>query len=139
MSMLTNYVLLLFAISFCMYLGGFTSAYGVMMDNWYCDPIGISGCGGIGSITSAQNLILLLVPAFVGAAAAAGASAILAGSFSVMFTLPAGFITVFAASFMFLPLSYLVDPSMPGPIKVFLTGFLSILLILAVIEFIRGM
>ena len=132
MGMITNLLLMLFTISFFLYLGGYQSGLLMMMDNW-------GGAGaGIGSDAFAGVLIGSLIAGFAGAAAAGAISGGFLGSQSVIYTIPAGFITTFLGSFMLLPISFIFEPAMPLVLKIFLGGFLYICLISAVISFIRG-
>lgn len=126
----TNLLLLTFSISFVLYLGGYTSGFLLLWSSW--------GGGGIGTAALMGSLITSIVVGFIGAIGAAVASRAVAGSYSVMFSIPAGFITTFLASFMLTPLSFLWDPAMPEIMRYFLGGFLGILLVSTIITFIRG-
>jgi len=126
----TNLLLLIFSLSFFLYLGGYQSGFQMMLYDW-------SG-GGIATDTLISSLIASLIAGFIGAIAAGVASRAVAGSYSVFFSIPAGFITSFLGSFILLPMSFLFEPAMPELLRLFLGGFLYITLIATIISFIRG-
>lgn len=128
-----NLLFLLFCISFMLYLGGYQSGLLMMESSWM-------GAGtGIGSDAFMGSLITSLIAGFIGAILGGVASRAVAGSYSVIFSIPAGFITAFLGSFMLLPISFIFEPAMPDVLKIFLGGLLYISLIAAIISFIRGM
>jgi hypothetical protein len=113
-----------------LYLGGYKSGLMMMLSSW--------GGGGIGSDALMSSLIISLVAGFGVSLLAGVASRAIAGNYSVMFTIPAAFITTFMGSFMLLPISFIFEPTMPIEISYFLGGFLYITLIATIISFIRG-
>jgi hypothetical protein len=130
MGMLTNMLLLMFCISFFLYLGGYQSGLLMMLTDW-------KG-GGIGSDALMTNLMAALMAGFLSAFVAGVASNAASGSQSVIFTIPAGFVSGFLGAFMLLPMSFIFEPAMPDVVKIFLGGFLYITLIGTIISFIRG-
>ena len=135
MGMLTTYVMLIFSISAVFYLMGY---HGAMFDAF-------SAADGIGSTEPISTTIMSSMfnvftdwrlLAMIGAVSV---SAWLLGgsSFSVMFFIPLLMLSA-VLNYFILPTSFLFDSTLPDFLRIGVAVFFNILLLLTMLEFIRG-
>jgi hypothetical protein len=129
---ITAYVLLIFGISLSLYLLGYPSVFLAL----------ISQVGSEQPITSTLFTSLIAVftnPVFLIGAAFAGITGFLTGggNFSVIYMIPLLMLIAIANVFV-LPTAYLLQMDMNPIIQLIINGFMNTLLMLTIIEFVRG-
>lgn len=135
MGMLTTYVMLIFSISAVFYMMGY---HGAMWDTF-------SSAGGIGSTEPISSTIMSSMFAIfsdwrlLAMIGAVSVSAWLLGgsSFSVMFFIPLLMLSA-VLNYFVLPTSFLFDSTLPDVLRIGVAVFFNILLLLTMLEFIRG-
>lgn len=131
MGMGGNMLIMLFCISFALYLlpqemGGTTSMYNAYKAK-------------IGSDTSAMSLSSAsLINVLLGSGGLSIVAGIAAYSYGVIYVIPA-MVAVWLISFFLLPISYIgTEIAMPIEINYFLTGLFGIMILIIIVDFIRG-
>lgn len=124
----TTAIVLLFAIGFCLYLGGYDSMFTTIQEQ------------GIGSAFDMKEILVpALLTAFSVALAGSIMYAVLGGGGTLSeYALLSTFIATFLFSFLFTPIVTFNTLAMPAEIVQFLVGIFSILIIVAIIAFVRG-
>jgi len=126
----SNYIILLFCVSTVLYIMGFTSI-GSSFVSKYGSELTL---GTVTDILIANSGTILGLG--IGLGAAAVAATWLSG-FGAVYIIPAYLISVVVTIFV-LPLSFLLDPSLDLMAKTLITGFFNIMMVLSVLDFIRG-
>jgi hypothetical protein len=127
MPRLTVLVILLFTITFALYLGGYTSYF-----LKYYNKVE----GKINPIDIFRSTEFL---SSVGLGLAGGiAASLFGGGYAVFFTIPLAFTTFFFMNYFVFPLSFFSEASLPLEIRLLLFGFFVTLEILTLISFVAG-
>jgi len=122
----TLILVVVFSISFALFLGGYNSALDVILEN------------GIGSSAGMAALTASLLTAFLISVAGSITYSFAAGSSSVNFVIPGLFISSFLFTFLLAPITVLYALPIPTEIQYLLFGTIGIILIAAFMQFIRG-
>jgi hypothetical protein len=136
---LQTYVFLLFGISIALFFAGYKPLMFSMLQcdttQPTCNPDVNYGYNAINNLfNSLLNAPTLL--GIIGVTAITGV--LLGGSFGVVYTIPIIIVVVTLSNFILLPTDFLLDVSLPWEIKAIMIGFFNLLLLLALISFIRG-
>lgn len=127
MPRLTVLVILLFAISFALYLGDYTSYF-----LSYYSKVG-GKINPIDIFTSTEFKIA------TGLGLAGGVAAgLFGGGYAVFFTIPLAFVAFFFLNFFVFPLSFINEVGLPIELRMLLFGFFVTLEILTLISFVSG-
>ena len=130
MSSITTYVMLVFGISVFLYLVGYTSPFMTFVQN--------ASNGDV--FTSLLNSFINIFtnPIFLTSLGlSAVASFITGGNYNVVYLFPILMLVVLANYFV-LPTSFLNATEIPSQLKLIISTFLNLFLVLSVVEFVRG-
>jgi len=130
MSSITTYVMLVFGISVVLYLVGYTSPFMTFVQN--------ASNGDV--FTSLLNSFINIFtnPIFLTSLGlSAVASFITGGNYNVVYLFPILMLVVLANYFV-LPTSFLNATEIPSQLKLIISTFLNLFLVLSVVEFVRG-
>lgn len=122
-------IIIVFCILFALYALGYEFGYTYMLNNWNGFELG-----------SEAGLTLLLsgiIGAFGLSLLTGLSSRAVAGSYSVMYIIPAS-VFGFIAAFMLSPIGFLFDMEINFYLKSFILGILGIFMAMAALGFIRG-
>lgn len=142
----TNLAIMLFCILFAFRIGGYPTGFESVLYGYQIG--GTSVGGGLGGITQNQPSLLglsALIGVFVGLFSIGGAlgsrifSTASGSSYSVIYIIPLAMVTGFVLTFLMFPMSFILEPSIPLLIREFVLGILSLMTILTVVSFVRGM
>lgn len=122
-------VIMVFCILFALYALGYESGYTYLLNNW--------GGQGIYSEAGIGMIITGILGAFGVSLITGLSSRAIAGSYSVMFIIPAA-VFGFMASFLLAPIGFIFDMEINFFLKSFVLGFLGIFFIMAGLGFTRG-
>lgn len=150
MGMVTNLAVILFCISFVLWLFGFKSAgydFVSLMTSTGVQPIeynetsgeALTMHGNLGGMTGSPsnwNSIIFGLMMAIGIGGAVGLFGIY-GNQSMYFTIPA-MLLASVISFFLIPMSFISSAGMPPAIQVFIGGIMNLILLMAFIGFIRG-
>jgi len=146
MAMLSNYILLMFAISIVFFLAGYQPILVAIMTNT------VTGQSFINALLSIFNPFTTFGMLFYAAIGISIVTSFLGsgGNFSVFFVIPIIMLAV-VMQLLVMPLSYLLacDPNLidcstyiplspTSPMGMIITGFFYLLMMLAIFEFVRG-
>ena len=142
MAMLSNYILLMFAISIVFFLAGYQPILVAIMTNT------VTGQNFINALLSIFNPFTTFGMLFYAAIGIRIVTSFLGsgGNFSVFFVIPIIMLAV-VMQLLVMPLSYLLacDPNLidcplspTSPMGMIITGFFYLLMMLAIFEFVRG-
>jgi hypothetical protein len=131
------YIFLLFGISISLFFVGYKPLLFSMLQcstaSATCVPTANFAQGIINSLLS-----LLTNPGFLlGAGVALFVPFLIGGSFSVYYVIPILMISVLG-NFLLLPTDFILQTTLPAEIQMIMLGFMNLLLLLTVIEFVRG-
>jgi len=132
MNLLVTYVFLIFGISASLYFFGFTSPLLLGLE-------AVTSGGEIGTTLLDSFINIFFNPIFlsiIGVTAVASYLTSGAGN-SITYVIPI-FMLLLILNLFILPTSYILSAEMTPIIKLFVSGFLNLLLGLAITEFIRG-
>lgn len=124
--------MLLFCISFGLWLVGYQSGFALIMATWF-------GGGGAATYAAAAAMIVAffaLILATVGGGTVSTGG--IASGFGQIYIIPAMIITLVLVPFVLVPFSFLAEPALPNEIKMLLTGVFTILIIASFLGFVRG-
>lgn len=129
----STYMFLLFGVAIAFYLGGYQPLVFQSFDDEIGSDqtLGESFINSLGAIFTDPTLLAVL-------GITAVSSFVLGGSqFSAVFIIPVFMLTVFANMFI-LPSTFFFDPSLPFFIKAVIGLFMNMLLMLAIVNFVKG-
>jgi hypothetical protein len=134
MAMLSKYLFLLFGVSIAFYLVGYQSP----MLEVFSGAVGTGGSAG--SLILNSIYAIFTSPAFLLALGISLVSSFFlgGGSYSTFFVVPLVIFVAIFANMVILPSSYLFDPSLPFFLKAVIGSFFNLLLVLAIVDFVRG-
>ena len=121
-----NITLLLLCIIFALNALGFTSGYAYLAGFDFSSDAGF------------YLMITGVVGAFMGAIAGALVSKYIGGTYSVIYTIPAGAFLGGIGSTLIMPIGFLINAGIPTTFKVLLMGILYFMIMAAAEGFIRG-
>lgn len=140
-------IILMFCISFCMSLGGYPSAVQDMLHGWASNStVDVNGQtyggptiqGGVGSGEEvkdlAKGIIGLLFLVIIGTGVISLATG---GNFAQIYTIPLTIAPILLLLAL-VPFSFIMEPSLPAEIRILFGGFIGILIIIGIIDFVRG-
>lgn len=121
-----NITLLLFSIIFSLNAFGFQSGYAYLVGFDFSSDAGF------------YLMITGVVGAFTGAVVGALVSKYIGGTYSVIYTIPAGAFLGGIGSTLIMPIGFLLNAGIPSFVKIFLMGILYFMIMAAAEGFIRG-
>lgn len=132
MGLLKIYVLLLFGISAILYMFGYSPP---LLYFWNAT----STSGGAAVSLMSSFIAIFFNPSFLAIAGVSSVAAYLSGggNFSVIYIIPI-FLAVAMLNYFVMPTSFILTLDLDPLISMIVLGFLNILMVLAIMEFVRG-